>query len=69
MKWPGEAARRVYHRACDRMRVQPAEACSAGDVPANVNTARTVGMHAVLHRATPESIAHLKALLDAPVEA
>ncbi len=60
---------RVYHLTCDRMQLKPFEAVLLDDVPANLEAARAVGMQAVLHRETPESVAELNALLDSPVEA
>ena len=54
---------RIYHAACDRFGCAPQEAVLLDDLPANVDGARAVGMHAVLFTDTAQAIADLEALL------
>ncbi len=54
---------RIYELACDRLGVEPAELVFLDDVPYCVEGAAAVGIHALLHRSTPESIAAITALL------
>jgi epoxide hydrolase-like predicted phosphatase len=54
---------RIYDLTCRRLGVQPEEVAFLDDVPENVEAARAVGWHAVLHEDTPASIATLEALL------
>jgi epoxide hydrolase-like predicted phosphatase len=54
---------RIYDLTCRRLGVQPEEVAFLDDVPENVEAARAVGWHALLHEDTPASIATLEALL------
>ncbi len=54
---------RIYELACQRLEVQPAELVFLDDVPYCVEGAAAVGIHALLHRSTPESIAAITAAL------
>jgi epoxide hydrolase-like predicted phosphatase len=56
---------RIYALTCARLDVTPAEAVFLDDVPAAVDAARAYGMHAVLHRSTPTSIAAITTFLEA----
>lgn len=53
----------VYRLTCDRLGVRPAEAVLVDDVAVNVDGARAVGMHAVLHEETARTITVLEQLL------
>jgi epoxide hydrolase-like predicted phosphatase len=55
---------RIYDLTCRRMGVQPEEVAFLDDLQANVEAARAVGWHAILHEDTPTSIAALEALLQ-----
>lgn len=55
----------IFRLACDRLGVAPAEAVFVDDVPGHVAAAAELGMHGVLHRRTPETIAAVDALLRA----
>jgi putative hydrolase of the HAD superfamily len=48
---------------CERLGVAPGEVVFLDDVPVVVDAAAAFGMHAVLHRGTPESISAISALL------
>ena len=54
---------RVYTLLCDRLGVEPGELVFLDDRVPNVEAARQLGIHAVLHVSTPESIATIDALL------
>ncbi len=54
---------RIYELACGRLGVQPAELVFLDDMQYCVEGAASLGIHAVLHRSTPESIAAIQALL------
>jgi HAD superfamily hydrolase (TIGR01509 family) len=54
---------RIYHAACERLDCAPQDAVLLDDLPANVDGARAVGMHAVLFTDTAQAIADLEALL------
>jgi putative hydrolase of the HAD superfamily len=55
----------IYHLTCERLGVQPAEVVFLDDNAPNVDVARGLGWHAVLHESTPESIRTIGAILDA----
>ena len=55
---------RIYHRAADRLGVQPDEAIFVDDVLRNVEAARAVGMLAVHFRETAQAVAEIEAYLD-----
>jgi epoxide hydrolase-like predicted phosphatase len=54
---------RVYRLLCDRLGVLPSELVFLDDVPENVDAARDLGIHALLHEDTAESIKAVNALL------
>jgi epoxide hydrolase-like predicted phosphatase len=54
---------RIYHAACDRLGCAAEDAVLLDDLPANVDGARAVGMHAVLFTDTVQAIADLEGLL------
>jgi epoxide hydrolase-like predicted phosphatase len=56
---------RIYHHACDRLGVAPAEAVLVDDVQANVDGARAIGMRAVTFVDNRRAIAELEAELAA----
>lgn len=55
---------RIYELACAYLEVEPDELVFLDDVPLCVEGAAALGIHAVLHRSTPESIAAITALLE-----
>jgi putative hydrolase of the HAD superfamily len=52
MSWP-----------CQRLGVKPSDAAFVDDVPANVDGAAGVGLHAVLHESTPTTIRVINELI------
>ena len=54
---------RIFQLTCERLAVRPHEAVLIDDVGENVEAAVRFGMHAVLHRGTPRSIAQVRDLL------
>jgi epoxide hydrolase-like predicted phosphatase len=54
---------RIYHAACDRLGCAPQDAVLLDDLPANVDGARALGMHAVRFTDTAQAIADLEALI------
>ena len=54
----------IYRLACERLAVEPAEAVFVDDLRENCEGAEAVGMTAVLHRDTSETLAALERLLD-----
>lgn len=54
---------RIFQVTCERLEVRPHEAVLVDDVAENVDAAQRFGMHAVLHRRTPESVARVQDLL------
>ncbi|MBA2768508.1 MAG: HAD family phosphatase [Sporichthyaceae bacterium] len=55
---------RIYSLTCERMGLEPQEVVLLDDVAANVEGAHEIGMHAVLWKDMPESIAAVRALLE-----
>ena len=53
----------IYLLACERLGVEPAAAVFVDDLRENCAGAEAVGMTAILHRDTPETIARLEELL------
>jgi putative hydrolase of the HAD superfamily len=53
----------IYRLACERLEVEPAEAVFVDDLRENCEGAEAVGMTAVLHRETPQTVARLEQLL------
>jgi epoxide hydrolase-like predicted phosphatase len=56
---------RVYRLLCDRLAVSPGELVFLDDRPENVKGACELGIHALLHETTVQSIGLLEALLAA----
>jgi epoxide hydrolase-like predicted phosphatase len=54
----------IFRLACRRLAVRPAESVFVDDVQANVDAAAQLGLHAVLHQETPDTIATIDSLLD-----
>jgi epoxide hydrolase-like predicted phosphatase len=54
---------RLYRLLCDRLAVSPAEVVFLDDRPENVKGARELGIHALLHENTAQSIKAIDALL------
>jgi putative hydrolase of the HAD superfamily len=53
----------IYRLACERLEVEPGEAVFVDDLRENCEGAEAVGMTAVLHRETAETVARLEELL------
>jgi putative hydrolase of the HAD superfamily len=53
----------IFELVCSRLGVPPAEMIFVDDVPGHCEAARLVGMHAIQHRSTLETIAAITALL------
>jgi epoxide hydrolase-like predicted phosphatase len=53
----------IFRLACARLAVQPSETVFVDDMPVNVDAASGVGLQAVLHRDTVDTIAALDALI------
>jgi putative hydrolase of the HAD superfamily len=53
----------IYLLACERLEVEPAAAVFVDDLRENCEGAEAVGMTAVLHRQTADTVARLEALL------
>jgi putative hydrolase of the HAD superfamily len=53
----------IFRLACDRLGIEPAEAVFVDDLRENCAGAEAVGMAAVLHRDTGETLKHLDELL------
>jgi epoxide hydrolase-like predicted phosphatase len=54
---------RIYELTCERLDVRPHEGVFVDDKARNIDAARDLGMHAILHESTPQSIAEIDALL------
>lgn len=55
--------RRIFEIALERLGVQPEEAVFVDDAEDHVEAARALGIHAILHRSSSDTIAAVKALL------
>lgn len=53
----------IFLLTCDRLGVEPSEVVFVDNLPANVATAREVGMAAVLHQRTADTIEAVDHLL------
>jgi epoxide hydrolase-like predicted phosphatase len=53
----------IYLLACERLEVEPREAVFVDDLRENCDGAEAVGMTAVLHRETSDTVARLEELL------
>jgi epoxide hydrolase-like predicted phosphatase len=58
---------RAYRLLCDTLGVAPGELVFIDDLPENVDAASDLGIHAVLHESTPDSIKAVNSLLAAPM--
>ncbi len=56
---------RIYQLALEALAVAPVEALFLDDVSANVEAARALGMHAILHHNTPQTIVEIQSYLQA----
>jgi epoxide hydrolase-like predicted phosphatase len=56
--------RAVYQLLCDRLSVAPGELVFLDDMPENVEAARALGIHGVLHNNTVESVRAVSSLLS-----
>jgi len=54
---------KIYAMACEAMGVEPHEALFVDDLEENIESARTFGMHGILHANTPATIAAVRAAL------
>jgi epoxide hydrolase-like predicted phosphatase len=59
----------IYRLACERLRVEPEAAVFVDDLRENCAGAEAVGMTAVLHRDSAQTIARLEELLGVPLAA
>jgi epoxide hydrolase-like predicted phosphatase len=57
----------IFELACSRLGVTPDESIFVDDVPEHCEAARGVGMHAILHRSTPQTITAVTALINGTV--
>jgi putative hydrolase of the HAD superfamily len=53
----------IFELVCSRLGVAPAETIFVDDMPGHCAAARQVGMHAIQHRSTPETITAITALI------
>ena len=56
---------RIYALLCAELSVSPDEVVFLDDLPQNVEAACQFGIHGLLHRGTPESIAAINSLIAA----
>lgn len=54
---------RIYTLICAQLGVEPGEVVFVDDVQINIDAARRLGMHGILHVSTPDSIKAIDALL------
>jgi len=57
----------IFELACSRLGVTPDESIFVDDVPEHCEAARRVGMHAILHLSTPQTITAVTALINGTV--
>lgn len=57
----------IYRLACERLEVEPAEAVFVDDLRENCAGAEEIGMTAILHRDSAQTIARLQELLGVPL--
>ena len=55
---------RIFRIALEQLQVEPSEALFVDDVEANAMAARTLGMTAILHRSTQETLRRLDDVLS-----
>ena len=55
---------KIYELACERLGVEPDELVFIDDTQICVDGAAAIGIHAVLHESTPDTIARVKAVLS-----
>lgn len=56
---------RIYRQALDKLNVRAEEAIFVDDMPANIEAANMLGMHAILFQTSEQAIADIKSLLAA----
>jgi putative hydrolase of the HAD superfamily len=57
----------IFELVCSRLDVTPGESIFVDDVPEHCEAARRVGMHAIQHLSTPQTITAVTALIDGTV--
>jgi putative hydrolase of the HAD superfamily len=57
----------IYELACERLGVEPVECVFVDDLRENVTGAEAVGMKAILHRDSTETVARLEVMLGVPL--
>jgi putative hydrolase of the HAD superfamily len=55
----------IFELACSLMGVSPAQMIFVDDVPGHIAAAHSLGIHGILHRSTPETIALVSSLMAA----
>ena len=55
----------IFELACSLMGVSPAEMIFVDDVPGHIAAAHSLGIHGIVHRSTPETIALVSSLMAA----
>ncbi len=55
----------IFELACARLNLAPAQTIFVDDVPGHVAAARALGMHAIVHVSTAETIAAVNAIVSA----
>ena len=58
----------IYELACERLGVEPADCVFVDDLRENVAGAEAVGMEAILHRDSAETVRRLEELLGVPLK-
>jgi putative hydrolase of the HAD superfamily len=58
----------IFRLVCERLGVEPSEAVFVDDLPENVGAAADLGLHAVLHESTEQTIAAVDTLLGTPAQ-
>ena len=59
----------IYELACERLGIAPADCVFVDDLRENVTGAEAVGMTAILHRDSEQTVARLEELLGVPLKA
>jgi epoxide hydrolase-like predicted phosphatase len=57
--------REIYELVCERLNVEPREAAFVDDIPANVDSARALGMTGILFTTTEDALRQLRVLFPA----
>src|SRR5215813_8539224 len=58
----------IFELVCSRMGVTPDQSIFVDDVPEHCEAASRVGMHAIQHRSTPQTITAVTALIDGTMD-